>query len=162
MAQQFTARKFGNSKASSSIAIDTRELQNLGKALKKVDKEIYKKMQSHLRDIRQPLIAEAKERAGRFSKSIPPTIKASVSGLTLKLKSGSQTPVTKGHMGGAAAGMEDARNRGFYKHPVFGDKSSWVKQKSHPYLRPTIEANTPMIIRAMDKAIDEGFKGLGI
>ena len=39
MAQQFTARKFGNSKASSSIAIDTRELQNLGKALKKVDKE---------------------------------------------------------------------------------------------------------------------------
>jgi hypothetical protein len=41
-----------------------------------------------------------------------------------------------------------------WRHPVFGDRETWVAQPSHPTFYPTVEPHTDDAGRAVDKVLD--------
>jgi hypothetical protein len=52
-------------------------------------------------------------------------------------------------------------NRPTFRHPVFGDRTSWVVQQGHPYFDKTIEAKEPEVRKAIEDAIDTATKAMG-
>jgi|GEM_PF-5078165 len=159
----FKLKKIRSSKANSTVVCNTQELQDIGRKLWKVDRSLYRAVQSHFKDLGRVLEAAAKEEARATSEPVANTIKAQTRGMGLKLVSGSPKPLKGSGVGGQAAGMEDSRNRGYWRHPVFGNKNTWVSQKAKPYLRPAVEKNIPAIKKAVEDATatalgDIGFK----
>ena len=141
------------------IKIDTSSLKKFGERLSNSAARLDVTIPVKLNEIGLVITAEAKMRASEVSKSIPPTIGHHVVGNALTIYS-SATGHSKPHQGFHGAAMEDIKNRGFWLHPVFG-KAPLVSQKSHPYIRPSIENNLSNLSRAVGDAIVDAFNGVG-
>lgn len=48
---------------------------------------------------------------------------------------------------------EDITGRGSFRHPVFGDRETWVPQASRPYLRRAVLSNLPAAKRRLAAAV---------
>lgn len=51
-------------------------------------------------------------------------------------------------------------NRDTFKHPVFGNKTSWVVQRGHLYFDRPIAAKAPKIQSLVEDAMDEALKAM--
>jgi hypothetical protein len=47
---------------------------------------------------------------------------------------------------------------GTFRHPVYGNRESWVDQKAQPFLGPAVEATEPAFLEAALLAVDNAFR----
>lgn len=137
----------------SSIVIDTAGFKKFANALRKVDAQAATDMRKGLKLAAESIVVpEAKKLAAAFSKSIPPTIKANTSGVTVSITAGGKSPL--------AMLEENQGNQGSWRHPVFGNTNAWVSQKAHPFLHPAINAKSQEIGQAVIGVLDVGLSAL--
>lgn len=135
------------------FAIDTRDMKDLTKALRKAAPELVTDMRKDVRKAGVIVAEEAKRKAGEHSKSIPPTIKVRASGATVAVTAGKGVPL---------AGLYELGNKGgnpaseTFKHPIFGE---WVTgegyQKRYPFLALAAEATIVQTEAAIAEAVDK-------
>lgn len=112
--------------------IDTRSFAKFARALRKTAPDLAKELATRLRAAGM-VVAHAAQENALPSAQIPPTVKVRVSAVTTKIVAG----------GPAIAGLWELGNKGGsgaeFTHPVFGNRAVWVKQPTHPFLRPAME-----------------------
>lgn len=135
------------------IGVDTRDFARFAKALRAAEPEIRKLLVLQLRAVGEIVAAEARAAIGG-SRTIPATIKVRVSGATVS--------VVAGGAGVPLAGLLELGNMGnrgaagaTFRHPVFGNKSVWVEQSTHPFLAPAVRGKMDEVERAAVEALDE-------
>ena len=94
------------------------------------------------------LLREAvKSEAGKYSRSIPPTVRVREIGP-------STVEVSVGGDGVAIADLFE-RDGETFSHPVFGSPTTpWVKQPTHHYFHPAIERSRPAVSELFKRAAD--------
>lgn len=142
--------------------VDTKELRQLTKDFRgwKPDKALHKS----LRVAGQLIADDARVLLEGKSKSIPPTLKVRVSKTRVSVVAGSEEVPLAGllELGNKGGGKSQAASRrGTFRHPVFGDRSTWVNQPMSPYLLPAAEKNIKKIEALEGKAVAEAFKEVG-
>lgn len=138
---------------------DTTSLQRLGRRLKEVRPEAYKRTRLVMKAEAKKMADKARENAS-FSTRIPQTIQASTRGaLNAVVKGGSPTQ-PKGtpksaQMGSAphAKPIEHAGKTGTFRHPLYGTKK-WVSQAAHPFLKPAVMEHLDDTARALAGALE--------
>mgnify|MGYP000846211318 FL=1 len=50
---------------------------------------------------------------------------------------------------------------GSFRHPVYGDRETWVSQEGRPFIRPAVRAKGNEFISACDRAVDETARANG-
>jgi hypothetical protein len=142
--------------------VDTKELRALSRSLRafKPDKQLHRALR-----VAGLMVAEdAKALAGEYSKSIPPTIKVTVSKTKIMIVAGGGDVALAGleELGNRGKGKSQAASRsGRFRHPVFGDRSKWVDQPMHPYLLRAAEMNVRKIEALEGRAVADAFKEAG-
>lgn len=133
------------------------------KAINKWDSKLRTELRKELRAAGEEIADEARARAGMYSKSIPPTIKVRTSiqsrQAEIRIKAGSaQVPLAGlfelGNKGGKAHG-------GKFRHPVFGDTSTWASQRMHPFLAPAVKRHEATVLARVGKAVDAANETIG-
>lgn len=56
---------------------------------------------------------------------------------------------------------EGIDGRGTFRHPVYGDRDTWVAQATRPFLRPAIEATRPAYLKAAEEAVTRAARSGG-
>jgi len=140
--------------------IDATDFKDVAKVLRLASKETTTDMRKQLRAAGEIVAQEARVIASGFSTTIPPTVKVRVAGGTVAVVAGNKdVPIAALEEVGNSQGhgkSQAASRKGFFRHPVFGDRDVWVNQKMHRFLGPAadakaVEANRE-ILRVMDKA----------
>jgi hypothetical protein len=145
----------GTSRYGASIYIDTHELKDLARDLRKFRPESYKEFRGQMKKAALIVVAEARGRA-RYSKQIPPSIKPSLtaSGTAVSIKAG-------GTRAPNAAPIEN-KGKGFVRHPVFGDVENWTSAGSHPaFLSPSVDAKAEELTETVAEVVDRTFFRIG-
>lgn len=142
--------------------VDTRQLRELTKSLRgfKPDKELHKA----LRVAGQLIAEDAKAIIGEHSKTVPATIRVRVSGTKISVVAGSEDVPLAGllELGNKGKGKSQvAAEGGKFRHPVFGDRTSWVEQDMHPYLLAAAEKNARNIEHLEGVAVAEAMRAVG-
>lgn len=142
------ANKFG---------IDTTDLHDLAKALRKAAPELSKDLRTDLRKAGAIVATEAKKKASEHSKSIPPTIKLRAAGATVAVSAGKGVPL---------AGLYELGNKGgkpgSFRHPLFGDWSYPQVQKGYPFLAVAAEATIVETEKAVGEAVERCVEHIAI
>lgn len=138
---------------SGSFTVDTRELKNFARQLRKLDRKTYLKMNKALRAGAQFVVDDARANAS-WSTKIPPTIKVKGGVTRLSIVAGGDAapnavPLERG----------SKKNPGYNRHPVFGNRNVWVNQDLRPYLLPAILKNerkiAELVVAEVNKAFEE-------
>ena len=147
----FGSRAPRASQSGVNIVVDTRGLQQLARDLRRSAPDSYKALRGSLRVAVQPVVDDAKARAG-FSKRIPATIRARIgSGASIKIVAG-------GPNAPDAAPLENKGQAGTFRHPVFGNREKWVNQPARPFLAPALDAHRDEIAAAIELAVYEAVR----
>lgn len=139
--------------------VDAKELTQLTKDFKgwKPDKQLHKMLR-----VAGELIAEdARAIASQYSTTIPATIKVRVSKTRISVVAGGQGVAIAGlfELGNKGGGKSQAASaRGVFRHPVFGDRGTWVNQPMHPYLLKAAAKNQKKIEVLEGAAVAEAFR----
>ena len=145
--------------ANSGLVVDTTDLRSLGKALRQSKGELNKHFRASLREIGRHVAADAKVIASAHSQSIPPTIRARSTGVSITIEAGGDSPLARlwevGNIGKADDSME-------FRHPVFGTDDPWVEQKRYPFLKPAAEKNQASTAHEVERAINDAFRAAGL
>ena len=138
--------------------VNTKELRQLTKDFMdwKPDKQLHKM----LRVAGQLIADDAKALVEPHSKTTPPTIRVRVTKTRLSVVAGGEGHAISGllEIGNRGGGSQVATRRGEFRHPVFGNRSNWVKQKREAYLLPAAEANRKRIEVLEGQAVAESFR----
>lgn len=122
------------------------------KKLREFDKAIAKQTNQKLRAVAVEAVGLAQARAA-WSKQIPPLIKPTVTqrgaGIRVAAK---PTPI----------GVLNERNKGEWRHPVFGNTAVWVTQKTHSSVRPVIEEESSRLKTVSEEIIAAAKREAGL
>lgn len=136
------------------------ELSQLARDLYRMGPEIRKQLRTRLTQIGQPLLADARSRAG-WSSRIPGAISVrpvmsdarSYVGIELRVNVGPNAPHARAYEGGGQAG--EFRHPVFAKSRVKGRKEwTWVTSATRPYAWPAVWSHRDDAARAAEAAID--------
>lgn len=159
MARKVTERGFG---------IDTTELTQFVKRLRKEEPKIALKMRREMRAAAKLVEAEAKARLDDYP-SVVPTVKAHVSGASTYVSTGSKAVplgglLEAGNTGKAKSVAPDLGvAHGTFRHPVYEQdgrgSAPWVDQPTHPHLGPAAVKVAPVaqarVMGALKGAMEE-------
>lgn len=145
------------------LGIDTRELHDFVRGLKKANPVLRRSLRRRLRGAGEIVAAEARAIASRDSKSVPPTIKVRTAGASVMVVAGGEgVPLARllelGNTGGAKSAS--ATRSGRFRHPVYGQRNVWVSQDMHPFLMPAAAANIGRVEAEALAAVDEAIQAL--
>jgi hypothetical protein len=112
----------------------------------------------------QPLLSDARRRASWSSRipaamSVRPIADANRGRVGIQLRvNASQAPHARPYEGLSAQGSES-----YFRHPVFGDRETWVSQLTRPYAFPAVvsageKARGEVAAAAEDAAREAGFR----
>lgn len=139
----------------SSVFIDTSQLKDLGRQLRKGSPELARQMRTGLREVGQVVAEEAKHRAS-FSKRIPGSIR-------VRTTSGFSVSVVAGDGNATDAAPIENKGKGFVRHPVFGNRDVWTSKGSHPaFLAPAADASQAAIEERTAKVISDTLHAIGL
>lgn len=138
-----------------------REFQAVRAALKAIDKDLPKKLRRTLRDAAKPLATEAKAKV----KALPRTGRQHT-GLYARVARGVriQSSLSRNPRVRVVTSMPDrseaALPRGLddpygWRHPVFGDRETWVRQRGYSWFMETMQDGQPDVQRAIVEVLDE-------
>lgn len=135
------------------------ELQQLVKDLGKIPPDLRKALRPALKKAASPMLADAKRRAA-YSTRIPKAIRIAV---TYSKKTAGVRLIVNAKRAPHARTLENLGQRGTFRHPVFGDRETWVNQDARPFLFPAVFAHAPAISKAIDATVERvatehGFK----
>jgi hypothetical protein len=138
------------------IGVDVRDFKVFAKALGIAAPLIKKQLTLNLRAVGEIVAAEARQRASQYSTAIPPSILVRVSGATVSVQAGGIGVPTAALF---ELGNKGSRDMAMFKHPVFGNRATWVSQPMHPYLTPALKSKANAVelaaVEALDAAIAE-------
>jgi hypothetical protein len=164
--------------------IDTRQMRNWAKLLRREAPKLNRQMIVKLRLAGGIVAEEAKAIVGPHSTSIPPTIKVRTRGATVAVRAGGAVGgrsaarelfdqgygsrssdaeakrLLRGASESALAGLYELGNKGgspgSFRHPVFGQMDQdWETQEGFPFLKPAADKKAPEVEAAVLQALDE-------
>ena len=128
--------------------------------LRAIDKDAIKELNRTFKATAAPVVAEAKSRAA-YSTRIPGAISLRANtanrkrpGVVIRV-SAAKAPHGR-LLEGMARGHKDR-----IRHPVFGNRTTWVNQPTRPYLRPAIKGAHPKFLAATGEAVRAAAKKNG-
>lgn len=143
------------------------QLRVLAARLKAADAALLRSMRADLKTATVPVQAAVRSKAAGFSTTIPGAVTArtrfskrnavvEIRVVAKKLKPGHE-PLARLEEFGSKG------RRGVIRHPVYGNRSNWVNQPSHPFFYPTIRGAAPGVRLSMFTVMREtsavaGFK----
>lgn len=149
--------KTRTSRAGSLVTIDLSPLRGFVTSLRKAAPEVNREMRRGLRRGGDIVRDEAKELSS-WSTRIPGSIRVRTVGIRVSVIAGDKNAPH-------AAAFEHEGVPGFFRHPVFGNRSVWVDQRARAYLRPAAEASasevSDAILQAVSEAIDKTLSASG-
>lgn len=140
------------------IGIDVTGLKKITKALANVAPMARKELQKSLRAAGEIVAAKARTNAlgipvlagsswsHNARRYVAEDIKVKQSGIGIRVGAG-----------GAMAALWEVGGSGGvggWRHPLFGNKSYWFDQSSHPYLKPALESTLPVVAKAVTVALE--------
>lgn len=133
---------------------DTHSFRRFADVLRRHSLEMDRDIGEALREGAKLVADEAKSRVSQFSKSVPPTIRVEERGVK-------SVAVAAGGPNTPMAGLLERGNRGgstsaaTFKHPVYGNRTNWVEQPTHQYLRPALHARRHEVEELVAKVTEE-------
>jgi hypothetical protein len=148
------------------VAIDARELKVFASAMRKVSRRAGTETRLALREGGEIIAAEARILAAQHSKRIPDTIKTRVLGASVIIEAGGDAapnavPFEVGNAG-TGRGLLRSERTGKFRHPVFGNRSVWVDQDTHPSLGPAAVANQDKALEQIASGLNRAFRTAGL
>lgn len=125
------------------------------KQIKTWDKTVRTELRKELRTVGTSIAAGSRTLASAHSKSIPPTIR-------VRTRTGArkaQIEITAGSGDVPLAGLYEFGNKGRkakagkFRHPVFGDPSTWVSQQRWRFLSPIIHLRHAYATKKVEEAV---------
>lgn len=138
--------------------ISVTDLSKLSRDMREVTKDLSRGFTAALKVAVEPVAAQARENAS-FSRKIPGTIKVTSTGGKAKVRvrvsaGGARAPM--------AAAFEHMGRDGFFRHPVFGHRGTWVSQQARPFLMKALTSSADSVAVDVEKAIDEYLRNNGL
>jgi hypothetical protein len=125
-----------------------------------VDKGMRRKLNKGLREAVKPTLQHARSAVMRFpSHGTHHTgLRRAVANSLAITAAGGRVAIQIRHSK-LPEGKENLPNRmegigGPWRHPVFGDRETWVTQPSYPWFYPTMRADRPQVEKSINEVID--------
>ncbi len=134
------------------FAFDGRDMAHMGADLRRAAASVVVETERTLVEVGKLLEKGVRAKAGKYSTTIPPTVRTK-SGPNLIEVLGGNEKVVIGElfeMGNKGA----KRSAKTFRHPVFGQKDVWVEQPMHRYLSEARREARPAIALLMNKTWD--------
>lgn len=135
------------------LMIDVSDLKDLARDLRRVDPVLQKQFLKALGRTGEIVATRARQNAS-FSTRIPGSIKVRRRGVRVRVQAG-------GDAAPEAAPLENRGKQGTFRHPLFGDRETWVSQPAHPFLTPAAEAEMVPFEQAILSAVNATFVSAG-
>jgi hypothetical protein len=114
--------------------------------------------------IGQPIVSDARSRAGAWSSRIPAAIssrgviQAGQDRVGVEVRVSASVPHARPY-----EGISQQGSTSYFRHPVFGNRENWVSQKTRPYLWPAVlgrrdDANAAALSAVENAARECGFR----
>lgn len=121
--------------------------------LRAMSKEVRREIRPALRKAAEPMVSEAKARAG-WSTRIPGAIRLAVIKRGVEIRvSAKRAPHARPYEGITGAAQ--------FRHPVHGHRDRWVSQKTRPFLDPAVKAHRGKIRPALFKIVEDAARRHG-
>lgn len=124
------------------------------RALKRWQPEVRKELRTELKASAELIAGGARRRADQHSKKTAGTIKVRTEirskGVGVQIRAGSSAVPEAGLL---ELGNRGGRKKGSFRHPVFGDRGTWVEQKMYPYLAPEAKHRLSEVTKRIKAAV---------
>lgn len=123
--------------------------------------EVPKSLQAEVRRELRPIAYEVRDEArsnASWSSRIPRS-------LSVRIRFGRRPAVNieaRRQVAPHARPFEGAGGRGSFRHPVFGNRRSWVSQRTRPFLLPALNARRSAIAVRMSRVVDRAVARHGL
>lgn len=132
------------------IQFTSTDLHALYVDLKNVEGNLRVELRKGMTAVAKPIVA-AVQREASWSTRIPGATKAKVS---FAAKSAGVAITVNSKTAPEARPLENSGNSGSFRHPVFGDTTSWVSQPAQPFFWAGVKAADTAIDKAMLAVMD--------
>lgn len=129
------------------------QLRRAADDLRAMSTQIRRGIRPAIKDGAQPMVAQARANAS-WSTRIPGAIRVAV------LKSGVDIRVNR-RKAPHARPYEAIGGNATFRHPVHGNRSTWVSQQTRPFLDPAVEQHRPKVRKALVDLVDEAARRHG-
>lgn len=141
------------------------DVEKLLAAFGTADRKTKANLRKRIREVANPIAADARAQAGTWSTRIPGAIRVSTSfssrraGVNIRVSS-KKAP--------HARPFENVSKTGFFRHPVFPDSKretrdewTWVSQDARPFLVPAVQQNVDRVRAATRQAVIDAAREAG-
>lgn len=136
--------------------------RTVASALGKFDRELSKALRSRIRNIGKPLAEQVKAAIAPYSKTVARSITLQVSpgargGASMSI-SAKQSKMPERSR--PLPALLEGRRGASFRHPVFGDRNTWVQQPAHPFLERTLAPQVGRVQAEVLGAVDDAARVL--
>lgn len=117
----------------------------------KVPQELRRRLRPEMRSLGQPLLADARSRAS-WSTRIPAALRLSTS---FTMRHAGLSIVAKRSVAPHARAYEGITGNHTFRHPVFGDRDTWVEQETRPFLAPAVDLHARRVVDGVNRAVTD-------
>lgn len=139
------------------VQVTSTDLRQLYVDLKAVEGNLRVELRKGITAAAKPIVA-AVQREASWSSRIPAAVKAKTS---FAAKSAGVAITVDSRKAPEGRPLENAGNTGTFRHPVFGDTTSWVAQTAHPFFWAGVKNADSQIETAMEAVMDAVAKKAG-
>lgn len=139
------------------ISLHFEDASDLLRALGRIPKELHREVRPRLRELGQDTMREAQANAS-WSSRIPRALSVRVSLNSRRPGVSIRASLKVAPHARALEGILDDP----FKHPVFGDETTWVAQRARPYLLPATHAAGPRLRQTVVELLDEVHRRVGL
>lgn len=135
------------------------QFSQLAKDLHRMGPALRRQLRAEFVRIGQPIVSDARSRAGAWSSRIPSAISSrGVSGdrVGVEVRVSSSVPHARPY-----EGISQQGSTSYFRHPVYGNREVWVSQKTRPYLWPAVRGRAPEAQQAAQAAVDKAARECG-
>lgn len=139
------------------ISLHFADASDLLRALRRIPKELHRGVRKPLRELGLDTMREAQTNAS-WSSRIPRALSVRVSLASNRPGVSIRASLKAAPHARALEGIIDDP----FKHPVFGDYSTWVSQAARPYLLPATHAAGPRLRQTVVDILDDVHRRVGL
>lgn len=119
--------------------------------------ELRKELRPRMREAGQPILTDARRRSS-WSTRIPRSLRLATS---FTKKQAGVSIVASQRIAPHARPLEGIRGDREFRHPVFGDRETWVAQSTRPFLVPAADLHSRGVVAAVNKAVEAAAEKAG-